>query len=210
MDQWITDLLARTGYAGVVLLMVAENLFPPIPSELVMPFAGFTAARGALNLPLTIAAGTLGSVVGALPWYAAGRWTGAERLKRWAGRHGRWLTLAPDDVDAAQRWFGRHCGKSVLLGRLVPAVRTLISVPAGIARMSLPRFLAFSTVGSLVWTGALAALGYALGGEYGRVARYLGPVSNGLVGLLVLGYLYRVVRWKPARAAGAAGQGARA
>jgi membrane protein DedA with SNARE-associated domain len=197
MDQWITEFLTRTGYLGVALLMFAENVFPPIPSELIMPFAGFTAARGRLDLALTVAAGTLGSVAGALPWYAAGRWVGADRLRRWAGRHGRWLTLSPADVDGAQRWFGRHCGKSVLVGRLVPAVRTLVSVPAGIARMSFGRFLAFSAAGSLLWTGALAALGYALGGEYGRVGRYLGPVSNAVVGAVAVGYAYRVARWRP-------------
>lgn len=196
MHEWITEFLTRSGYLGVVLLMFAENVFPPIPSELIMPLAGFSAARGALSLPLVVAAGTLGSVLGTLPWYAAGRWLGERRLKQWAGRHGRWLTLGPADVDRAQDAFGRHCGKAVLFGRLVPAVRTLISVPAGVARMSLGRFLVFSALGSLVWAGALAAAGHALGREYTAVARYMGPVSNVVIGLLVLVYVYRVVRWK--------------
>lgn len=199
MHDWITEFLTRSGYVGITLLMVAENVFPPIPSELIMPLAGFSAARGTLSLPLVIAAGTLGSVLGALPWYAAGRWLGEDRLKRWAVRHGRWLTLSPTDVDRAQGTFGRHCGKSVLVGRLVPAVRTLISVPAGVARMPLGRFLAFSAVGSLVWTGALALAGHALDGDYARVAEYLGPVSKVVIGLIAVGYVYRVVRWRPDR-----------
>lgn len=199
MDTWITAFLTRSGYVGVALLMIAENVFPPIPSELIMPFAGFAAARGTLSLPLVILAGTAGSVLGTLPWYAAGRWLGADRLGRWAGRHGRWLTLAPRDVDTSQAWFDRHCGKAVLFGRLVPAVRTLISVPAGIARMSVPRFLAYSSLGSLVWTGALAFAGHALGAQYERVGSFLGPVSSGIVAVIVLGYLVRVVRWSPTR-----------
>ena len=197
MDVWITEFIGRAGYFGVAVLMIAENVFPPIPSELVMPFAGFSAARGALGLPGAVVAGTLGSVLGALPWYAAGRWVGEERLERFAARHGRWLTLTPADVAGAQRWFGRHCGKGVLLGRLIPAVRTLISVPAGVARMSLVRFLALSAAGSLLWTGALAGLGYALGAQYGRIAGVLGPIANAVVGMLACAYLYRVVRWAP-------------
>ena len=197
VDSWITDLLGRTGYLGVALLMIAENVFPPIPSELIMPFAGFTAARGALSLPLVVLAGTVGSVVGTLPWYLAGRRLGRDRLRRWAGRHGRWLTLRPRDVDSAQAWFDRHCAKSVVVGRLVPAVRTLVSVPAGITRMPLARFLVYSTLGSLVWTGALAVAGHALGAEYARVAGYLGPVTNAILGAIALVYLVRVARWSP-------------
>ena len=196
MHDWVTGFLTQTGYLGVTLLMFAENLFPPIPSELIMPLAGFHAADGTLQLPLVIAAGTLGSVLGALPWYAAGRWLGQWRLERWAAEHGRWLTLKPDDVKRTQAMFGRHCGKAVLIGRLVPAVRTLISVPAGVARMPLPRFLLFTTLGSLVWVGALAVAGHALGREYEAVARYVGPVSNAILGLLVALYVYRVIRWR--------------
>ena len=205
MDVWITQFIERAGYAGIALLMIAENVFPPIPSELVMPFAGFSAARGALGLPGAIIAGTLGSVLGALPWYAAGRWVVEGRLERLAARHGRWLTLTPADVAGAQRCFGRHCAKGVLLGRLIPAVRTLISVPAGVARMSLVRFVALSAAGSLLWTGALAGLGYALGAQYGQIAGVLGPFTNALVGVLVVAYLYRVVRWTPGGRASAGG-----
>ena len=99
--DWITGIVDRTGYLGVALLMFAENLFPPVPSELIMPLAGFAAARGDLSLPLVLAAGVAGSLAGALFWYWIGRKVGADRLKRWAGRHGRWLTLSPGDVDEA-------------------------------------------------------------------------------------------------------------
>jgi membrane protein DedA with SNARE-associated domain len=197
MHDWIVSLIDRAGYAGVALLMVAENVFPPIPSELVMPLAGFTAARESLNLLLVVLAGTAGSVIGTFPWYFAGRWMGGSRLNRWAEHHGRWLTLTPADLEKAQAWFERHCGKAVLLGRLIPTVRTLISVPAGITRMALGRFLLLSAIGSLIWAGALAFAGHRLGQDYGKVAEYLGPVSNAVLGLVLATYLVRVVRWKP-------------
>jgi membrane protein DedA with SNARE-associated domain len=197
MDHWITDFLNRTGYVGVTLLMIAENVFPPIPSELIMPLAGYTAARGDLRLSGVLLAGTLGSVLGSLPWYVAGRWLGGPRLRQWVARHGRWLTLSPADVDHALAAFNRHCGKAVLFGRMVPAVRTLISAPAGVTRMPLWRFLGYSAVGSAIWTGALATAGYALGARYANVSMYIGPVSNGVLAVVALVYIWRLVRWAP-------------
>src|SRR5690606_7390065 len=157
---------AQAGYLGVFLLMLAENIFPPIPSELIMPLAGFAAARGDMDMIMVILAGTAGSVVGALPWYYAGLLFGKDRLKAIAARHGRWLTMTPADIDQASDWFAR-CGISaVSVGRLVPAVRTLLSVPAGIVRMRILPFLFFSTVGSLLWTAFLAFAGYVLESQY--------------------------------------------
>ncbi len=196
MTEWITDTLAQTGYLGILLLMIAENLFPPIPSELVMPFAGFTAARGELHIVGVILAGTLGSVLGALPWYYAGRFIGQQRLEKLAARHGRWLTVSPEEVRSATQWFERHCGKSVLLGRMVPTVRTLISVPAGITGMGLTPFLLYTTTGTLLWTGMLASAGYALEAQYQQVGAYLDPVATAVLVLIVLTYLYRIVTWR--------------
>jgi membrane protein DedA with SNARE-associated domain len=198
MFEWIAGLIDRLGYAGIALLMFAENIFPPIPSEIVMPAAGYDAARGERSLIGVIAAGLVGSLAGALFWYGIGRWVGDERLKAWAGRHGRWLTMTPRDVVRADRWFERHCGWAVLIGRLIPAVRTLISVPAGIFGMALPRFLLFSGIGSAIWTTALALAGYQLGRNYAAVGDYLGPVSNTVIATLVVVYVVRVLRWKPA------------
>jgi membrane protein DedA with SNARE-associated domain len=202
MFDWITGIVDRTGYLGVALLMFAENLFPPIPSELIMPLAGFAAARGELSVALVVLAGIAGSLAGALFWYWIGRKVGADRLKAWAGRHGRWLTLSPGDVDRADEWFERHGGKAVLLGRLIPAVRTLVSVPAGLAGMPLLPFLLWSGVGTALWTGLLAAAGYLLEDQHQKVAAWLNPASNVVIGLLALGYLYRVATFKP-RAQGA-------
>jgi len=196
MFDWITGLVEQTGYLGVFFLMLLENVFPPIPSELIMPLAGFTAARGELSLLGVLVAGVAGSLAGALLWYHVGRWLGEERLKRWAARHGRWLTLAPAEVDQATAWFRRHCHMAVLFGRLVPAVRTLISVPAGIAGMGLAKFLLYSGLGTLVWTAFLLAGGYLLEDRYRDVQAWLDPVSNAVIAVLLLWYLYRVVTFR--------------
>ena len=194
MFDWVTGLLGQTGYLGIAFLMLAENVFPPIPSELIMPLAGFTAARSELNI--VGVAGTAGSIAGALLWYYVGRWVGCERLERNAARHGRWLTIGPEEVDDAMRWFRRHGGKAVLIGRLIPAVRTLISVPAGIFDMRLPVFLAYTGVGTAAWTALLAGAGYLLEGQYRQVSEYLNPASNAIFGVIVLWYLYRVVTFR--------------
>ena len=195
MFEWTVDIVSRSGYPGIAFLMFLENVFPPMPSELIMPMAGFAAARGDLNLPLVVIAGTAGSMLGALPWYYAGKILGAERLKSWADRRGRWLTVSAKDVDAASSWFVRHGGTAVFLGRLVPAVRTLISVPAGIARMELVPFLALSAVGTLLWTGLLASAGYVLEAQYATVAEYIDPASKLIVAALVATYVYRFARY---------------
>jgi membrane protein DedA with SNARE-associated domain len=196
MFDWITGFVRQAGYVGVFLLMLAENVVPPIPSELIMPLAGFAAARGHLSIPLVVLAGTAGSLLGALFWYVLGRRLGLERLKRLAARHGRWLTLSPDDVARADDWFGRHGGKAVFLGRLVPTVRTLISVPAGINGMPLPSFLAWSALGTLMWTALLAGAGFLLQSQYELVADYLNPASTVLIALIVAWYLYRVATFR--------------
>lgn len=199
MFAFIVKFVKQTGYAGVLLLMFGENIFPPLPSELIMPLAGFNAARGSLSLIGVLAAGVAGSLLGALFWYYVGRLVGGERLKRWTARHGRWLTLSPGDIEQASGWFERHGAKAVLFGRLIPAVRTLISVPAGVARMPLGPFLLFSMLGTTVWTALLAGAGYLLQSQYRQVSAYVGIVSNIAVGLLALWYVYRVVTYAPSR-----------
>lgn len=196
MAGWIEDLVNQTSYFGVALLMLLENVFPPIPSELVMPLAGYTASQGQASIALVIIAGTVGSLAGAVFWYLVGHWIGEDRLKRFSRRHGRWLTLTPQDIDHANDWFGRHGGKAVFVGRLLPTVRTLISIPAGICGMSWTRFLIYSSLGTAIWTAALALAGYALGAQYEAVGKWVGPVSNGVFALIVIWYLYRVVTFR--------------
>lgn len=199
MFEWITSFVEQNGYLGIALLMLLENVFPPIPSELIMPMAGYTAAEGHLNLVLVIIAGATGTVLSALFWYCVGRWVGCERVRHFADRYGRWLTITADEVDLARDWFHRHCGKAVFIGRLVPAMRTLISVPAGIAGMELPKFLIYTTAASLIWVGMLAGAGYLLGARYEEVSHWLNPVSNVIAGGLLVLYLYRVATFRPQR-----------
>lgn len=196
MYAFVTGVMDQAGYLGIAFLMLLENVFPPIPSELIMPLAGFRAARGDLHPLGVLLAGSAGSLAGAWFWYEVGRWIGDERLKRWAARHGRWLTLAPAEVDQATAWFRRHCHVAVLFGRLVPTVRTLISVPAGVARMGMQKFLLYSAIGTVAWTGFLLAGGYLLADRYGEVERWLNPVSNAVLVVLVAWYLYRVVTFR--------------
>lgn len=196
MFDWISAALNHTGYFGIALLMFAENLFPPIPSELIMPLAGFNASRGDMQVVWVVLSGTAGSLAGALFWYYVGRWLGCDRIKALARRHGRWVTVSPDDIDHAANWFRRHCGNAVFFGRLIPTIRTLISVPAGIAGMGLGRFLLFSFFGTLLWTALLTAGGYILGDQYARINSWLNPVANVVVAVIVFGYLYRVATYR--------------
>ncbi|UVW27208.1 DedA family protein [Massilia sp. H6] len=200
MFKFITEFLETSGYLGVFVLMALENIFPPIPSELIMPFAGFVVARGDLSLAGVLLAGTAGSIAGALPWYYGARIFGKERLKSFAGRHARWLTVTSDDVDGAIGVFNRHGRLAVLFGRLIPAIRTLISVPAGLARMPISQFLLYSTIGSLVWTAFLTAGGFLLESNYERIGVYIDPVSKIILGALLGWYLYRVVTYRPEKA----------
>jgi membrane protein DedA with SNARE-associated domain len=198
MFELIHQFMSQSGYLGVFALMALENIFPPIPSELIMPLAGFTAARGELNVILVVLAGTAGSVAGSLPWYYAGRIFGPERLKHLAEHHGRWLTVAPRDIDKALIAFQRRGRMAILFGRLVPAIRTLISIPAGIAKLSLGHYLVYSSAGSLAWTGLLTAAGYLLESQYELVASYIDPIAKTIVGAIVAVYLYRIATYRPA------------
>lgn len=197
MFDWVTGFVESGGYLAVLLLMILENVIPPIPSEVIMPLAGFAAERGELNIFLVILTGALGSVIGATFWYVVGRWFGLERIKHLAARHGRLMTISPADVDKARHWFDRHGGKAILIGRVLPTVRTLISVPAGIVAMPVPVFLLYTTIGTLVWMSLLAGAGYAIGTQYEQVEGWVNPVSNLVVVAIVASYLYRVWRFRP-------------
>jgi membrane protein DedA with SNARE-associated domain len=197
MSEWIISTITQWGYLGIFLLMVAENVFPPIPSELIMPFAGYVAANGELNTIGVLLAGTLGSLVGTTAWYFTARLLGLERFTRLCNRLGRVATLSEDDIDKAHHWFERHGGVAVFVGRLMPAIRTLISVPAGLAAMPVGRFLLITAAGTLLWTGILTACGFLLHENYEVVEAWVDPVSTGVVVLAVVIYLYRFATWKP-------------
>ncbi|MEX0803400.1 MAG: DedA family protein [Candidatus Binatia bacterium] len=190
----VIDTINSLGYLGIVLLMFVENVFPPIPSEVIMPLAGFMVTQGKLSFAGIVAAGTVGSVPGALPLYYVGRLINERSLKELADRHGRWLTISGKDIERAKEWFDKHGSATVLLCRLVPAIRSLISIPAGIARMNLVLFLAYTTIGTTLWTSLLAYLGYFLGSNFARVGEYLDLISWVVVAAIVLIYIARVMK----------------
>jgi membrane protein DedA with SNARE-associated domain len=192
MIELFQHFIDTMGYAGVFLLLFIENIFPPLPSEVVAPFCGYAAARGELDIGGVIFAAVLGSMVGQLPWYYAGWVLGQRRVESLAGRYGRWLTVTPHEVERVFGWFNRFGGASVFFGRMVPAVRAVISLPAGIARMNIWKFLAFSLAGTTLWMGGLAYAGYRLGQNYQQVEVYLGPGTKIVVALVVLLYLIRL------------------
>ena len=196
MQEWIIDTMNSLGYLGIGLLMFAENLFPPIPSELIMPLAGFTAAKGDMNFTLAVLAGVVGTILGAFPWYYAGKLLGEERLKGLADKYGKWITVSSQDIDKATRWFNRYGNKAVLFGRLVPGVRTLISLPAGISDMPIGSFLIYSTLGTTAWVMLLTFLGYVLGDNYELVEQYLDPVSKIVLVVVTVAFVVWVVRKK--------------
>jgi membrane protein DedA with SNARE-associated domain len=194
MFDFITGWIEQGGLLAVGFLMIIENVFPPIPSELIMPLAGFLAAQGSMSMILVVVVGTLGSVLGALFWYWLARAWGRDRFFRFIDRHGVWLTLDREEAEAAMRWFDRYGPVAVLIGRMIPTVRTLIAVPAGLAGMSLWSFVLYATVSGLVWTGLLAGAGYLLEDRYEQVEHWLNPITTGVVVLIVALYLYRLVR----------------
>ncbi|MBD2298594.1 DedA family protein [Nostoc sp. FACHB-87] len=201
MLEWITNTINSLGYVGIALLMFVENLFPPIPSELIMPLAGFTARAtpDRLNILGVFFAGLVGSVAGALVWYYPGKFLGEQRLKRWADQYGKWLTISSKDITKAKHWFDSQGSKAVLIGRLVPGIRTLISVPAGISDMPLLPFLFYTTLGSAAWVGLLTYSGYILGSQYELVDKYLAPVSKIVLGTLVLAFVVWILKRRQKR-----------
>lgn len=197
MIDWLIYTVSVGGLLAVAALMFAENLFPPIPSELIMPLAGFLASQGHLDLGGAVLAGSAGALAGTSFWYVIGRAFGERRLKRWANVYGRWLAITPQDVDKANAFFRRHGPAAMFFGRLAPGVRTVISIPAGLAMMPLPVFLFFSAAGATLWTFLLTYAGYRLGDHYERVSVWIDPVSKVVLVALVLAYLYRVVTFRP-------------
>ena len=196
MFDWITNLIDQAGYAGIAFIMFLEGVFPPIPSWLVMPLAGFEASSGRFHPVLVVLAGTAGSTLGAICWYMIGRLVGVGRLKAFAARHGHWLTLSPAQVDRADRWFDRHGAPVVMFARVVPIVRTLISVPAGVFAMNFRQFILFTAIGDAMWNGLLTAAGYLLRAQYERVADYLNPAASVVLTIVAVTYAVRIATWR--------------
>ncbi|MBU6251289.1 MAG: DedA family protein [Cyanobacteria bacterium REEB417] len=195
------------GYLAIALVMLLENVVPPIPSEVVMPLAGFLVQQGKIELVPAVLAGLVGTVLGAWFWYGVGRLVNEEQLERWLARRGRWLGIEPRALSESRRWFNRHGVAVVFWGRVIPGIRTLVSVPAGIELMPQRTFLFWTTAGSLLWVLLLTVMGTALGEGYQRVAGWIEPFADLIKVLIaiavVLGALWLVARavqsWRRSR-----------
>ena len=194
MFDWVTSTLHTLGYPGIVGLMFLENVFPPIPSELIMPLAGFLTSQGRFSLIGVVLAGMLGSVLGALPLYGVGALVGEARVTAWVEQHGPWLAVSRRDIERAKGWLDRHGRTAVFLCRLVPGIRSRISIPAGFVRMPLTPFLGCTALGTGVWAALLAYAGRLLGERDTQVETYLGPGSYGVLGLLVAWWVVQIVK----------------
>ena len=188
---WVVDVMEVLGAPGAGLLIALESVFPPMPSEVVLPLAGFAAGRGHLSLTSALVWTTAGSLVGALVLYGLAAWFGPDRVR---GALVRLPLVTEGDVDRAQGWFDRHGERAVLLGRMVPLVRSLVSLPAGAARMPLSRFVLLTTLGSATWNSIFVLAGYWLGDRWSTVERYVAPVQYAVIAALVLSVGWFVVR----------------
>ncbi|MDQ3247212.1 MAG: DedA family protein [Pseudomonadota bacterium] len=192
MGDWVVRLIDQTGYLGVGFLMFLETIFPPIPSEVIMPVAGIQAAQGKLHLGWVVASGTAGAMLGNIVWYLAARALGVHRLKPLILRYGRWITLTWAEVQRAEHWFALHGSFFVFIGRMLPTVRSLVSVPAGLLKMRFKTFFIASTIGTFGWTALLAGAGYKLRESYADIDQWLGPASNAILLVLFAGYVWRL------------------
>lgn len=185
ITSWINEIMQQLGYVGIAFLMFLDTIFPPIPSELIMPSAGFTSSQGDLNIVAVIIAGSCGSILAAVILYWIGRVLNEDRLNNWLKRYGKWIFLKPEDLAKATSWFNQHGKKIVFFGRMIPAVRSIISIPAGIAKMPFGLFLLYSSLGTLIWTSILALLGYYLGQNYQKIIPWISGASNIILVIII-------------------------
>jgi len=192
MGDWVVRLIDQTGYLGVAFLMFLETIFPPIPSEVIMPVAGVAAGQGRMTYGWVVASGTAGAMLGNIFWYLAARALGIIRLKPIVERWGRWLTVTWPELERAERWFRVNGVFFVFLGRMLPTIRSLVSIPAGLLKMRFRSFVLASTIGTAGWTALLAGAGYKLGENYRDINEWLGPASNAILVVLAAGYVWRL------------------
>ncbi len=194
LTDWVIEVVETLGYPGVALLVALENVFPPIPSEIVLGLAGFVASRGDALLPLMIIAATVGSLMGAWILYGVAAFIGRDRVRAILHRYERWIRITQEDLDRAEGWFDRHQNRAVLFCRCIPLVRSLISLPAGYHRMSPVSFTAYTTLGSLVWNTIFVTAGYMLGERWEQVEEWTTYPQYIVLALIALGVAF--FAWK--------------
>lgn len=197
LETWITSIMADFGYIGIFLLIMVENLFPPIPSEIILTFGGFMTTVSSLNVVMVIIVATLGSVVGAILLYKVASYFGKERLTKIVLKYGRILRLKESDIERAENFFLKYGSWAVFLCRMIPLIRSLISIPAGMTQMKMSRFLVLTTSGSLLWNTVLIGLGAFLGESWNEIVVFMDSFSTiiyGIIAVIVvvgLGFFFR-------------------
>ena len=198
LRMWSEKIMMALGYPGIFLVMLLECVFPPIPSEVIMPLAGFLVSQGEFNFWGVMLAGTLGSLVGALLLYWLGAWADEVILRKWVRKHGKWIQVSETDIDRAENWFAKHGQSVIFFGRMIPIIRSLISIPAGMERMSMWKFILYTALGSIIWNFLLTYGGILLGENWEQIIGWLDIYQNVvLVILAILGVLFII--WLIAR-----------
>jgi membrane protein DedA with SNARE-associated domain len=197
MQNWLTHFIEQYSYLGIFLMMALENVFPPIPSEVILTFGGFMTTRTTLTVPGVILAATLGSVLGAILLYAIGRYLDVSKIEKVVERYGHLLRIKKTDIQKADAWFDKYGYWTILFCRMIPLVRSLISIPAGMTGMGLPLFLLFTTIGTLLWNVALVLVGALLGESWEQVLHVMDVYSKFVyigIGVVGVGFLVVFVR----------------
>ncbi len=178
MQAWIISIMSKYGYIGVFLLILIENIFPPIPSEVILPFSGFMTTVTTMNIFGVVTSATFGSVMGAVILYELGRVLNVDRIKKIVARWGYILRLTEEDIDKTNNWFQKHGYGAVFFGRMVPIIRSLISIPAGMAKMNMPKFILYTTLGTVIWNFALVFAGTLLGESWEKILDFMNVYSE--------------------------------
>lgn len=186
LQTWSEKIMFALGYPGIFLVMFLECVFPPIPSEVVMPLAGFLVSQGRFNFIWVIVSGTLGSLAGALVLYWLGSWADEAIVRRWTRKYGKWLQITETDIDRVMAWFSRFGQPVIFFGRMVPIIRSLISIPAGLDHMKMGAFLLYTTAGSVIWNLLLTYGGMLLGENWEVILGWLDAYENVVLILLVV------------------------
>jgi len=193
MGQWVTAMMEQFGYLGIFLMMTLENLFPPIPSEIILPFGGFMTIGSTLTYTGVLTAATLGALIGAMLLYCIGMILDVERLEKMVDRYGHLLRLKKTDIYKADEWFGKYGYWTVFFCRMVPLLRSLISIPAGMARMNFWVFMLLTAAGSIIWNSILIGIGTVLGENWHRVAAFMDVYSNIVYALILAGIIFFII-----------------
>ncbi|EPG34460.1 DedA family protein [Acinetobacter colistiniresistens] len=194
LEEWVLSIMEKLGYLGIAFLMFLDNVFPPIPSEIIMPSAGYTASKGELTLIGVIIAGSGGSILAAMLLYWVGHKVPQQQLFHFIERYGKYLRIQVQDLEKALTWFNKHGHRIVFFGRMIPAVRSLISIPAGISRMPFSKFMLYSSAGTVIWTSFLAYLGYHFSKNQALMMAILQRVSYLILAIVVLYLLWWAIK----------------